>query len=245
MYQFRDFYLRKPWWHYRRWQATIGTAVLLIFLLLCVKLVGRRSDDMADDPESDSHSAVAQQTYDLDWDATADHDAFDPMRYSDQSNGGTRKVAPRTHFPPRKELVVSGANDPELFRVEEDLVEYHDTTIWWESDHDGDWDTENDHLVHRDILPALIRLNALVLQEGATLKIQDAYREEGIHAPASLHREGRALDLTADGMSLARLAQLAVQAGFDWVYYESPKGGGAHIHASVARKTHMGQPVNP
>ena len=165
---------------------------------------------------------------------------FDPMAH--QPLDRVPEVAPRTHHPPRKELLVSGPNDADLFDAELDLVEYHDPTIWWESDNDTDGDTENDHLVHRDLLPALIRLNALVLHEGAVLKVQDSYRAEGVHNAQSLHREGRAIDLTADRMTLGRLARLAVQAGFDWVYYESPRAGGAHVHASMRRRTQGGLP---
>jgi hypothetical protein len=242
VYHFRDFYPKKPWWHHRRWQISIS-AVLVVFSIFCVKLLGLRSDEL-EEPGEAQHATSSIEDSNLEWTAPSEGDSFDPWVYEDRSNGGSRKVAPRTHYPPRREVLVSGANDPESFDPDEDLIEYHDPTIWWESDNDGDWDTENDHQIHRDILPALVRLNALVLQENATLKVQDAYRAEGIHSPESLHREGRALDLTADGMGLARLAQLAVQAGFDWVYYESPKGGGAHVHASVTRKTHMGRQVD-
>ena len=69
-----------------------------------------------------------------------------------------------------------------------------------------------------------------------------------VHAARSLHCEGRALDLTLGrpgsdkslsgpeaSAALERLAKLAWQAGFDWVYNEWPKGGGPHVHASVRR----------
>jgi len=165
---------------------------------------------------------------------------FDPLAYA--APDPVPEVGPRTHYPPRKELLVSGANDPQLFDPDLDLIEYHDPTIWWESDNDTDGDTEDDHQMHRDLLPPLLRLSALVLHEQALLKVQDSYRPTGIHNPQSLHREGRAIDLTADGMTLGRLARLAVQAGFDWVYYESPRSGGAHVHGSVRRRTHRGLP---
>lgn len=118
------------------------------------------------------------------------------------------------------------------FDPEWDLVQVDDARVWWESDNDKG-DTENDHQVHWAMEEPLRRLIELVSKEGGTLKVQDSYRDEGVHASLSLHKQGRAVDLTCDELGLERLAALSWAAGFDWVYYEAPKRGGHHVHASV------------
>lgn len=138
----------------------------------------------------------------------------------------------RTYLPPHPENVACGTNGCVPFDPARDLVRIEDSRVWWESENDFN-DDEDDHVFHRAMETPMRRLIELVSAAGGTLKVQDAYRPEGVHNSRSLHREGRAVDLTCDELGLEQLAKLAWAAGFDWVYHESPKRGGAHIHASV------------
>ena len=139
-----------------------------------------------------------------------------------------------THMPRTSEGDTSGSIDPNKFSAGRDLVYVTDSRVWWESDNDKN-DDECDHSMHKSIEAPLRLLIELVCQRGGTLEIQDAYRPCGIHNKKSLHKEGRAIDITCDELGLEKLAELAWGAGFDWVYYEASAKGGAHVHCSVKR----------
>lgn len=165
------------------------------------------------------------------------------------------KFPRRSCMPDVREAEASGAISNSMFSPGRDLVYVEDERVWWESDFDGDTDDECDHSMHHSLEPPFRRLVELVAASNATLRVQEAYRPATIHATTSLHKEGRALDITCpdldpscpmtdprDGkqvlpsqLSLEILAKLCWAAGFDWVYYEVPKGSGAHIHVSVRR----------
>lgn len=149
------------------------------------------------------------------------------------------RAAP-AHFPPDsclpagKEFVACGPVNPATFSPGRDLMRFEDPRVWFESDH-GHGHEDDDHTIHRCLEEPFRRLVELAAKRGAQIKDYDGYRPNGVHRNDSLHREGRAIDITAEGIPLEELAKLCWQAGFDWVFYENSVKSGAHIHCSVRR----------
>jgi hypothetical protein len=149
------------------------------------------------------------------------------------------KFPRNTHMPNKREGAVSGSVDAEAFSPGRDLIYITDDRVWWESDNDKDsGDDECDHSMHYALEIPFRRLVEMVVARDAILEVHDAYRPSRIHSSRSLHKEGRALDLTCDELGLEALAKLCWAAGFDWVYYECGAGGD-HIHVSVRRDHHV------
>ena len=159
----------------------------------------------------------------------------EPIKKIYQLRDKPSRFKANSYKPNIRESKASGSIDLPTFSPGKSLVFVDDPRAWWESDNDKN-DTEDDHSMHEAMEAPLRRLIDLVSEQSATLKVQDTYRAAGIHNPRSLHKEGRAIDLTCDKLGLEELAKLCWMAGFDWVYYEAKAKGGAHVHCSVKRK---------
>ncbi|NLB70240.1 MAG: hypothetical protein GX804_11285 [Lentisphaerae bacterium] len=168
-------------------------------------------------------------------------DLFNPVREAPES------FKRDTFLPAMRESEASVAIADVDFSPGRDLVYVEDVRVWWESDNDDhEDDYECDHSMHAAMEIPFRRLSNLVAKTGKwELRVQEAFREWGVHSRNSLHKQDRALDITVERLhgekltffekraAYEELAKLAWQAGFDWVYYEHSRGTGPHIHASV------------
>lgn len=138
-------------------------------------------------------------------------------------------------FPNQPEAAVSGRLHAPVSRNDrgfQRLVENRDRRIVFKNEEKSG----ADRLMTAALSRRLSRLARAVQGEwpGVRLRVTEAWDEEREHGKRSLHYEGRAADLTTtdlDSSKLGRLASLAVQSGFDWVYYENR----SHVHVSVKR----------
>lgn len=109
------------------------------------------------------------------------------------------------------------------------VVNTNPAIVFKDEEHDG-----TDRRMTPRLAACCNRLAAAVGLEwpGVQLRITEAFDANHEHGAGSLHYQGRAVDLTTapiDGAKLGRLAALALEVGFDWVFYENA----LHVHASV------------
>jgi hypothetical protein len=145
---------------------------------------------------------------------------------------GRGALAPGTFVPARGEQDAIGRVSRKIKRGSADfarLVVNDDPDLIFKDEET----TGADRLMTPRLRKSLTLLSRMVEREWprVRLRVTEAWDEDFEHGTLSAHYEGRAADLTTSDLDpnrLGRLAWLASQAGFDWVYYED-----GHVHASV------------
>jgi hypothetical protein len=230
---FQDFGEPDAFKIWMKWAMAAAAAVCALGLLLCVCIEGcGKRKGVAEEKQRQGPAEKEAPPPDL----------HNPVRAAPAS------FPADSNLPRGKEIYASGPIELDTFDAKRDLVRFEDVRVWFESDHDGHTDDEDDRLIHRAMEVPLKRLVNLLEKKGGKLKVQDAYRhaeKNKIHMPTSLHCEGRAIDLTCEGVGLGELAKLCWQAGFDFVLYEVPRKSGVHLHCSVKRAPDAPLPVRP
>ena len=153
--------------------------------------------------------------------------AFVPPEYD-----GPQELRVGQHYPSASQKQVVMKIQERLEATSEHLILNKNRNIDFK-DEEG---TQADMRMTPRLAESLNLLAKLVMHEwpGTKLRVTEAWDPEGEHSKMSTHYEGRAADITLKPRELdkyGRLAGLAIQAGFDWVFYEDQY----HIHVSVKR----------
>jgi hypothetical protein len=152
-----------------------------------------------------------------------------------KSDGSDRPFRLGERVPDGSEAAAIGAITERIARGSDDfahLVRCDDADVVFK-DEEG---TGADRMMTPRLRSRLRRLAPLVRRAWpeVRLRVTEAWDERHEHGANSVHYEGRAADITTsdvDPAKLGRLARLAVEAGFDWVFYEDA----SHVHVSVQR----------
>ena len=145
-----------------------------------------------------------------------------------------RSLALREYWPSVPEAEAVGAIERRLVRGGPGfarLVRSDDERIVFKDEEK----TGADRLMSPEVRARLGELARLVKREWPELELRvtEAWDEDGEHGKDSVHYAGRAVDVTTsdlDPKRLGRLAGLAIEAGFDWVFREH-----SHVHASIRK----------